>query len=109
MDERRNYKRVTVQKHVGNHDCILELDGAYYYAKLIDISASGARFYTEKALNDDMYGKYGYVAENYYTDKSIYEKNYSVAWNSANEVGVRFDNALSAEYSYLESYYSATN
>jgi len=107
MDERRRYQRIYVQRHAGEYDCSIEMNGKNYYATLLDIGAGGARFSVKEAPDYDMYGQYGMIKNDYYDLPYILSMNYKVAWNYGDEIGVSFSDMLDEDYETLNNYYTS--
>lgn len=106
MEERRRYQRTYVQRHAGEYDYALEIDGKYYYASIVDISSGGARFSIKDAPDYDMKGYYGAVKNDYYDAQYLLNRDYKVVWNYKDYIGVEFNDALEKEYDDLNYYYA---
>jgi PilZ domain len=107
MEERRQYERVAVNYHANGYDCTVEIEGKYYSARLMDISAGGARLKLSDAPAYHAYGMYGTVKDDYYGQPYLKGVNYTVAWHNDYEMGISFAQPLAREADALYSYYSS--
>jgi len=105
-NERRNYNRVTVDKHANGYDYSIEIDGYYYSAKLINISSGGAKLKLSDYPGYDAYGKKGAIKDDYYDEPYLAGKYYTVAWHNEQYIGVQFSEPLAKDYDSLYAYYT---